>query len=269
MHRNVTLQHSLNDWRIAAAITKKYFNNYTNPNDYVIATKMKDKLQTVNRLETILIDFHIDKKRKDYTKISPNSVPDFPKLTINDIEENITFDPYQVSQAQSYIKENFKSPNNSLIELYVDNNQIFDNNTVLLRARIQSRHVSSKKYFTYVTYDKTIKNHTAIKDTICTCNTDKRTVGTCAHATSAILYLSNTRYEKTKKSTVKIDSIYSRHNNNYSDSETDNYFQSDNGDSSATIIDSDNAVIEENNHGNSPRHMTIYPDLSTIASTLQ
>jgi hypothetical protein len=122
------------------------------------------------------------------------------------------------------------------------------------------------KWKDYITYDKTIKNHTAIKDTICTCNIGKRTVGTCAHATSVILYLSNTRYAKTKKTTVNIDSIYFQENTNYSDSESDN-----NHDSSATLIDSDNTVIdsdntvsEENDHGNEPEHMTIYPDISTL-----
>ena len=50
--------------------------------------------------------------------MTSSSVPDFPKLTINDIMENITFGSYQVEQAQSYIKENFKSLDNSLIELY-------------------------------------------------------------------------------------------------------------------------------------------------------
>ena len=160
------------------------------------------------------------------------------------------------------------------IEIYKDNNKIFDDNTVLLRARIQSRHVNSKKYFTYITYDKTIKNHSSIKDTICTCYTGKRTVGTCAHATSVILYLSNWRYTKTKKSTVKIDSIYSRQNHNNSDSESDDNGRDNNNDSSATIIDSDNAVIdsdntiiEESDHDNEPEHRTIYPDISTISST--
>jgi hypothetical protein len=83
-------------------------------------------------------------------------------------------------------------------------------------------------------------------------------------------------FTKNKKSTVKIDSIYSRHNPNNSDSESDDNVRDNNNDSSATIIDSDNAVIdsdntviEESDHGNEPEHMTIYPDISTITSTLQ
>jgi hypothetical protein len=83
--------------------------------------------------------------------------------------------------------------------------------------------------------------------------------------------LSNTRYAKTKKTTVNIESIYFQENTNYSDSESDN-----NHDSSATLIDSDNTVIdsdntvsEENDHGNEPEHMTIYPDISTLLLTFE
>jgi hypothetical protein len=112
-----------------------------------------------------------------------------------------------IEQAEGYIKKNFKTPESSFIQIYSDNTNMFDANTTLLRARIQSRHCNSKKYFTYITYDKTKRDHTAIKDTICSCNTGKRTIGTCGHATSVIYYLSHARYTKTKKSTVNIDSI--------------------------------------------------------------
>jgi len=271
VHRNVTLEHSINDFRIAAALTNKFFNDYTaDHNEYIVATKMKSRLNTLNKLDPILAEHNLDRKRKDFAKMNINSIPDFPKLTRNDIIDNITFGTYQIEQAESYIKENFKNTNNSFIELYSDKSQIFDDNTVLLRARIQSRHVNSKQYLTYITYDKTIKNHTAIKDTICTCNTGRRTVGTCAHATSVIYYLSNARFQSAKKTTVNIDSIYNRQISESSDSDSETIINSDyNNDSSDTLIDSDNTIIDESDHGNSPQHMTIYPDISTIASTFE
>ncbi len=176
---------------------------------------------------------------------------------------------------KSYIKENFRDPNNSLIEIYSDKSQIFDNNTVLLRTKIQSRHINSKQYYTYITYDKTIKDHTAIKDTICTCNTGKRTVGTCAHSTSVIYYLSNARYQSTKKNPVDINSIYCRQNVcESSDSESDNNDNNVDYNSSDTIIDnsvidSDDTIIDDSDHGASPQYITIYPDISTIVSTMQ
>lgn len=266
IHRNVTLSHALDDWRIAAAITNKYFNNYTSsPKDAIISNKMKEKLYDSNQLESILSNYNIDIKRKDFIKMNQTSIPEFPKLSISEISENITFGPYQIEQAQSYIQEIFKTQNSSSIEIYKDNLKIFDDNTILLRARIQSRHSNSKK-ITHITYDKTATNHTATKNTICTCNSGKRTVGTCAHAASVIYYLSNSRYNKTKKSTIKLDTIYSRYNPNDSSDESD--INSDNNNSSDTIIDSDNTIIIESDDGDVVQHMTIYPDVSTIASTM-
>ena len=42
-----------------------------------------------------------------------------------------------------------------------------------------------------------------------------------------------------------------------------------NYDSSDTTIDSDNTIIDEDDHQNDQEHMTIYPDISAIASTFE
>ena len=63
----------------------------------------------------------------------------------------------------------------------------------LLRAHIQSRHVTSKKYFVYVQYDDS-----GIQEWYCQCRTGARTVGMCAHIASLIWYLGYARYTGVK-----------------------------------------------------------------------
>jgi len=200
IHRNVTLTHALDDYRIAGAIINKFYTLHTpNANDINIATSMKNKLTSVNRLDTILANHHIDRARKNFQKMTASSIPDFPHYTLDHIANNITFGPYSIKQAQGYIKENFKTADTSIIEVYQDNNNVLGDNTTLLRAKVQSRHKNSKQYFTYITYDTTptINNDTgSIQDWICTCHSGKRTMGPCAHATSVISFLSHDRYCK-------------------------------------------------------------------------
>jgi hypothetical protein len=96
-------------------------------------------------------------------------------------------------------------------------------------------------------------------------------MGPCAHATSVILYLSNERYASTKKSTVKIENIYPEpicdESSASSDSDVDNNANV-NYDSSDTIIDSDDDNNGDDNINKQVEHLIIYPDLSTIASTM-
>ena len=36
-----------------------------------------------------------------------------------------------------------------------------------------------------------------------------------------------------------------------------------------SVIDSDDTIIDDSDHGASPQYITIYPDISTIVSTMQ
>ena len=132
VHRNIELSHSLDDYRIAGALVNRFFTLHTpNTNDVNIATLMKTRLTTVNRLENLLSTYNIDKTRKDFQKMTASSIPDFPRFTIDHIANNITFGPYTIKQAQGYIKENFNNPENSIIELYKDQAHIFGSDTLL------------------------------------------------------------------------------------------------------------------------------------------
>lgn len=144
----------------------------------------------------------------------------------------------------------------------------------LLKAKIQSRHISSKKYVTYITYSKSSSNNNngTVNNWICTCHIGKRTVGPCAHATSVILYLSNERYNSAKKSTINIDNIYPEHisDDSSASSDSDHGNNNNNSDSdTSTDIYFDHGDDDQDNLNNQVEHMTIYPDLSAFAATLE
>jgi len=70
VHMNVTLPHTLDDLKISAALINKFSQPY-NPdsgNEMAIIKTMKQKLTKPNRLETLFMDHHIDKKRTLFTK---------------------------------------------------------------------------------------------------------------------------------------------------------------------------------------------------------
>jgi hypothetical protein len=250
IHNNLTIPHTIDDIRISAALINKYFGDFgtDNKNDIMIATKMMDRLNMGNRLENILENYHIDAKRKDFQKLDINSVPNFPKLDFDTLCNNITLGPFQLKQGLSYINENFNNPEYSGIEVFADNSRIFDENTRLLRARIQSRHYNSKKYHSYLTYSTNKNDHDAIKDWICTCKSGKRTVGCCSHVASIVYYLGNIKYSTPQKSTLSLNKIFPEH-----------IAIDSSDDSDSTDIDSDNADIEMDTTQQSPR---LYPDLS-------
>ena len=107
-HFNVTLSHTMDDLRISAALLNKFFTEYSSDrnNETIIVNNMMSRLHTPNRLESVFLEHHIDKKRKTWRKMDSKSVKDFPRLDLQTIINTITFGEYQVKQGLSYIHEN-------------------------------------------------------------------------------------------------------------------------------------------------------------------
>jgi hypothetical protein len=236
---------------------------------------MMSKLNTNNKLETILTEHHIDKKRQVYEKLNHDSIPEFPKLDINTIINNITLGTYQLKQSISYIHENFDDNGDKTIEVYSDNSKIitqnYDKDTRLLRTRIQSRHKTNTKYNTYITYSTNKNDTNPVKDWYCTCKNGSRTVGTCSHVASVIYYLSNARYNTTKSGRLSIEKIFP----DYTSRES-----SDSGDNSDATVEYDAEDVahdilypdlEQQHHTIYPiieqQHQTIYPSLKDMQNT--
>ena len=71
---------------------------------------------------------------------TPDVVPDFPTLTLEEVQNNITLGTYQIKQAAHYTDEHLHNEGGFTIYLHRSAED-------LIRVRIQSRHRNSTKYF--------------------------------------------------------------------------------------------------------------------------
>lgn len=90
---------------------------------------------------------------------------------------------YQIKLAKSYAQEHVDKDGN--YEILVNN----DHDGILC-AKLQSRHISAKKYMLWIGFDEM-----SIKSWFCKCKVGFRVVGMCAHITSVIWFLSYAKYK--------------------------------------------------------------------------
>ena len=110
-----------------------------------------------------------------------DAAPDFPRYTEADIRA-LTLGVYQVKLAKSYTQEHLDADGGYDILVSSDIEGV-------ICAKIQSRHTSSKQYKCWVGYGEG-----AVNSWYCKCKCGSRVVGTCAHITSVIWYLSCARH---------------------------------------------------------------------------
>jgi hypothetical protein len=174
-----------------------------NENSLNIARKMKT---THDSREMNKLKGHIDTltvSKKSFENIdNPNSLQDFPRIDdIKDIESHITLGPYQINQAKSYIAEHLKEGGQYEIGIH-------KHSQGLLRAKIQSRHTSSKQYHTWIRYDPDGIGATAVLEWYCSCKAGARTVGCCAHVASVVCYLSHFRYTAFSRPAADTEALF-------------------------------------------------------------
>ena len=117
-------------------------------------------------------------------KIEANDVvPDFTILTEEEIRQ-ITLGIYQVKMAKSYTAKHVQEDGNYEIL----DSKITENVVV---ARIQSCHVSAKKYLCWIRYQDGV-----VTSWYCKCKSGSRFVGCFAHITSVVWYLSFGRHQQ-------------------------------------------------------------------------
>lgn len=68
------------------------------------------------------------------------------------------------------------------------------NNSDILQAKIQSRHVSSKSYYLWIQYDSA-DTEDPVTLWYCQCRSGARLVGCCAHVSSVLWYIGIKRHE--------------------------------------------------------------------------
>ncbi|XP_061186276.1 uncharacterized protein LOC133194310 [Saccostrea echinata] len=138
-----------------------------------------------NELQSFVQENGLDKRSMKWQKLDAEETSTsitFPKLTEDEIRE-LAIGVYQLKTAKSYSSEHFTDDGS--FEVLVSNE--IPN---IISARIQSRHVSSKKYSLSVKYD------TSILSWYCTCKNGARVVGMCGHIACVIWFLSYARHQK-------------------------------------------------------------------------
>lgn len=86
--------------------------------------------------------------------------------------------------AKSYTNEHINEDGN--YEIHV--NEDVEN---VVSARIQSRHVSAKKYYCWIQYGEGV-----VQAWYCKCKAGSRVVGCCAHITSVVWFISYARHQE-------------------------------------------------------------------------
>ncbi|CAF0897886.1 unnamed protein product [Brachionus calyciflorus] len=134
------------------------------------------KLTFENELEKIIKNLEFTNSHEFIDIEKANFFNDFPKLSYNEILENITLVSYHLKQSLSYLAEHF------------DNNGKFK-----MKIKAKKIVLSSNLDRLYLT-ESSKKNDTLINGWYCTCKNGKRTVGCCSHVSSVIYYFGYARY---------------------------------------------------------------------------
>lgn len=137
----------------------------------------------VNSLRKYVEDKNLARGKAQWIPIEESSFS-FPKLTEEQLR-SITCGIYQLKLSPSYIQEYIEG--DSEICLHKENDH-------LIRVRIQSRHISSKKYLVWIKYSED-----NVESWYCTCRAGARVVGVCAHIAAILWYLSSERDASDRK----------------------------------------------------------------------
>ena len=130
--------------RIVSALCNSLVTN-TNE-DEAIALKTLSLAQKQNNLEIRVQTENLNQKKTVWKNLdASDAANDFPNLSETDIR-NLTLGVNQLKQTKSYTFQHLDSDDDYSVSV----SNIFPG---LLRAHLQSRHVSSMKYFVYVQYD--------------------------------------------------------------------------------------------------------------------
>lgn len=174
--------------RIAAALSNKYcppLSSGAAEDDQAIASKMLYLSQKGNELRELVENEGWDRRSSLWKAMDADDVAtDFPILTEEEIR-NITLGTYQVKMAKAYSHEHLQEDGAYDILIAEDVQNI-------IGAKIQSRHVSAKKYQCWIHH-----REGAILSWYCKCKAGSRVVGCCAHITSVLWYLAYARHKST------------------------------------------------------------------------
>lgn len=145
-------------------------------------------LNQVNHLKTYVDENGLQRKTAVWKSASEVDLDSYPRPD-NEELRNLTCGTYQLKLSSSYMQEHLDGES----DIYSH-----EEDNTLLRANIQSRHISSKKYQLWIDYSES-----TVESWYCTCTAGARVVGMCSHIAAVIWYLSSTRYGSDKSLGVR------------------------------------------------------------------
>lgn len=196
---NRALPSTMTDYKIAAAL----INCFQEPYEDSLYTDqfmeiISRNINKPNLLSDYVLENNLNRQRARFVRMESDDpiLTDFPRLTREDL---ILFalGTYHIKIARSYCSEHIKRTGVYEIELYRHQQLIsfgVEENVMLVRCRIQSRHVRSLTYYTYILCKREDGRH-ALLEHYCSCIHGKRTLGSCAHVISVIYYLGWARHQ--------------------------------------------------------------------------
>ncbi|CAH2087420.1 unnamed protein product [Euphydryas editha] len=200
---NLASTHLMDDFRICAALINAYHVKLRDrPDAELILNRAVEKFTVPNCLAEYVTENNINRRRAQFIPIDaqPEALDIFPQMTMSDLEL-FALGVYQIRQARSYfaehVRQNGSFSEEIATELESSNVPGLSSETVLLRGRIKSRHVSNKIYYTYILI-KIQGSHwdEKIVQYYCSCICGRRTVGCCTHVMTIAWYLGWARHQE-------------------------------------------------------------------------
>lgn len=192
---NVALPNMMTDFKITAALINSTRQPYE---DSIYAGQfiniINENINRQNELGQYVQENNLNRQRVAFMPVNINNnedFADFPELTYEDLIL-FTLGTYHLRIARSYCHEHLRPNGLYILELY---RQLIDDK-VLMRGRIQSRHVRNKQYYCYILVNPARQGRESIEQYYCSCIHGRRTVGSCAHIASIIYYLSWARHQE-------------------------------------------------------------------------
>ncbi|KAF9809405.1 hypothetical protein SFRURICE_003502 [Spodoptera frugiperda] len=146
----LTMRNMMTDFKITAAIINAIRHPFED-SAYVdqFISIINDRMGRENELAQFVIENNMNRQRVAFLPLDGNNPDyrDFPQMTLEDLTL-FTLGSYHLRLARSYCNEHMRPNGVYLIELYRQRELL--NNKILLRGRIQSRHVRARQYYTYM-----------------------------------------------------------------------------------------------------------------------
>ena len=152
---NLGLPNMMTDFGVTAALinaTRRPYEDSVYVEQFI--NIINENINRENEMAQHVQENNMNRQRVAFVPIDDNdpSFGDFPQLTYEELTL-FTLGSYHLRLARSYCHEHMRP--NGLYTLEVYRHRMLVDNKILIRGRIQSRHVRSKQYYTYVLVNPT------------------------------------------------------------------------------------------------------------------